>query len=315
MTYYWKWCYNHYQSDQSGEFIEAAIEISDVLNGHPSSLPLEELLENIHTDFGVEIKSGNDASNCIIVSRDALTFTFGEGGNDYIWGRLGTDVMFGGEGDDTLVGWYGDDALFGQEGDDNLYGGSGDDFLRGDDGDDLISGGSGDDIIEGGHGDDIIFGGKGDDMITAGAGADWIDGGRGNDTIHGNSTSDEIYGGKGDDVIDGGGGADILDGGKGDDFIEGGIGDDFMTGGSGADIFFFDTSSSFAGQQDVIDDFEIGVDTIRFDQDVDAFMLQASDDGDLEIVAPGGTIELNGIAFDPLMTFQQLVDDGIVDFG
>jgi len=337
MTFYWNWYRNYYQSDQSAEFIETAIDISNALNGRPTHPPLDDLLASISTDFGVHIRSGDDHDNCILVSRNALTFTFAEGGDDHVWGRAGTDVIFGGTGNDKLLGWGGDDALFGQDGDDRLYGMWGDDYIDGGDGNDIISGGSGNDIIEGGFGDDHIYGGSGDDMISAGPGADVIYAGRGNDTVEGNSTADTIYGGKGDDNIDGGGGADMIDGGKGDDFIDGGIGDDFLVGGSGADSFFFDPSARNEGV-DVIDDFHVGEDVLILsthgllrlgaenadgdpelsgnDLDVlDTFILQASADGDLEIVHPNGSIELNGIAYDAHLTFAQLVEDGVVDFG
>lgn len=70
-----------------------------------------------------------------------------------------------------------------------------------------------------------------------------------------------LVGGDGDDVIVGGAGDDILTGGKGADTL---------TGGGGADLFTFQATSGAAtsgavfGQPDVITDFVVGTDRLRF---------------------------------------------------
>ncbi|SOC21012.1 M10 family metallopeptidase C-terminal domain-containing protein [Rhodobacter maris] len=53
----------------------------------------------------------------------------------------------------------------------------------------------------------------------------------------------------------------MIDGGAGNDVINGGSGDDTMTGGAGADIFVF--NEMIDGDEDLILDFEDGLDLIR----------------------------------------------------
>lgn len=326
-----------YESEQSGAFISTAIAISDSLNGNPNpdGLSLSALIDSICTEFGVTITTGDDWANCIVVPRQALTFTFGEGCNDYIMGRKGSDVMFGGNGNDWLYGRQGDDALIGGNGHDRLFGGNGEDFLRGDRGNDLLKGGGGDDILEGGAGNDRLFGGAGNDRIDGGDGNDRIHGGDGDDFISMGAGDDIIRGGRGNDVVEGGEGNDIIYGGQGDDILQAGSGSDVLIGGSGADVFFF-----FAGNDDgddIVKDFELGVDTLLFNvgsilnatpgladadgdpelnigSDLDAsdlWLIQASADGDVEIVVPSGrTIELDGFAYHDGITFTSLIEAG-----
>lgn len=74
---------------------------------------------------------------------------------------------------------------------------------------------------------------------------------------------------KSDDITDvemnGGTGADTLIGGAGDDVIYGGYGKDIMTGGNGANVFVFsEIRDSDLVTRDIITDFQVGVDTLRF---------------------------------------------------
>ena len=93
------------------------------------------------------------------------------------------------------------------------------------------------------NGSDIIIGTDLADGVYLLDGDDIASGGLGND---------KLYGGNGDDGILGGGGNDKL---------TGGTGNDTMTGGAGADNFYF----VYGDGQDVITDFEIGIDTITID--------------------------------------------------
>ena len=325
-------------ADQSRAFIENAIQISNALElGEPGDTPVGDLIDNVSSEFGVTIKEGNDFGNFMMVDSGALTFTVGYGGNDFILGRSGTDVMFGASGNDILIGRSGDDGLFGGDGHDRLFGGTGDDFLRGGDGCDILKGGRGDDDLEGGDGKDWLFGGKGDDYFNGGDGNDYIVGGSGNDYINRSNGDDCIHGGSGDDTLEGGAGNDYISGGSGNDFFSAGSGDDILIGGEGADTFFWEVG--FGEGDDVIKDFEFGTDKVLFrlqsildstpgladadgdpefnlGKDLDAsdlWLIQASDDGDVLVTLPEFSIEFDGIAYDPSITFEMLVDAGALD--
>ena len=331
--------HNQYPTpEQSEAFIENAVQISNALElGEPTDTPLEELVANISGTFGVSIKGGNDCGNFIFADKGGLTFSVGLGGNDFMLGRSGTDVMFGGSGHDKLIGWGGDDALFGGSGNDKLFGGSGDDFLRGGEGRDLLKGGSGEDRLEGGDDDDWLFGHSGDDYLNGGDGDDLIVGGAGNDYINRSNGDDCIHGGEGDDTLEGGAGNDYISGGTGNDFLSAAGGDDILIGGDGADTFFWEVG--FGEGDDVVKDFEFGTDKVLFrlqsildstpdlanadgdpdfdlGKDLDAselWLIQASEDGDVLITLPEFSIEFDGVAYDPSITFEMLVETGALD--
>ncbi|MEM1100406.1 MAG: DUF4214 domain-containing protein [Pseudomonadota bacterium] len=75
--------------------------------------------------------------------------------------------------------------------------------------------------------------------------------GPGGETLNGTGADDHVLGGAGNDR---------LSGGAGDDRIQDGAGTDRMTGGAGADTFVITPD----GQQDVIEDFELGKDSLDF---------------------------------------------------
>jgi len=78
--------------------------------------------------------------------------------------------------------------------------------------------------------------------------------------LKGTANGDVLVGRGGNDRLTGGLGNDILDGGAGNDRIDGGAGDDTLTGFSGKDTFVFAEGSG----NDVITDFELGLDVITF---------------------------------------------------
>lgn len=244
-------------------------------------------------------------------------FTFADGGlesvgsgRDAVIGSDLPDVMFLGKGADIANGGDSIDVIKGGRGKDTINGGEGNDFLHG---------GRGQDIMNGGEGNDLVAGNRGKDDLSGGSGEDLVRGGRGDDTLRGNDDDDHLYGGRKDDIL------------------AGGSGDDFLKGGSGADQFVFNPNnlgssghSEKAGEplegNDVIDDFDIAegdmlvLDMSSFEQktldelaaaDGDVNKLElidlitanvvtlgASDDNDLLIGHPAGTIELNGIPSD-----------------
>jgi Ca2+-binding RTX toxin-like protein len=93
---------------------------------------------------------------------------------------------------------------------------------------------------------------------------DLVSGGMESDTIYSGGGNDSISGNDGDDNLFGEAGNDIIKGGAGDDTIMGGAGADIMTGGTGSDQFVF-SSSDLDGSLDIIQDFTLEEDVIRFE--------------------------------------------------
>lgn len=285
------------------EFLDTALILADLIDGGIIEDDPETALAAVadfNETFDIDPILGGSGSDIIGV----------ESGS-------GFNFVFGGDGSDILTGKRGNDALAGSNGSDVLRGRGGDDFLGGGNGRDILFGGGGNDVISGGAGGDIIRGGSGDDMAFGGAGADVIRGGRG------------------EDMLFGGAGADDLRGGKDDDILVGGRGDDILRGGQGADKFLFNPDDPQLGD-DIIRDFELGVDAIVLEaeqvvasldgnlgddgvfgfDDLNAetgWGLSASGDGDLLVTHPGGTIEVDGVAFDPSATIEGLVGAGAVE--
>ena len=167
---------------------------------------------------------------------------------------------------------------------------------------DYIDGDYGNDTLWGGAGDDIVYGNTGDDTISGDSGDDWLYGDRGSESNWANG-NDSIVGGSGNDYLFGAGGNDTLNGGTDNDTIEGGTGNDFLTGGPGADVFRFDISTE-AGigatdSEDVIYDFEDGVDLIEFHLNGEIFSVEVipDADGDAHILVNDKIdIELDGVS-------------------
>jgi len=127
--------------------------------------------------------------------------------------------------------------------------------------------------------------------------ADIINGSATADKVEGKGGGDTISGLGGNDLLNGDGGNDVLFGGDGNDILDGGTGNDRMSGGAGADIFEFGDVRS---GNDVITDFQDGVDHIEFDLlRVNSFRditITSQADGDALISWAGGSIELVGVS-------------------
>jgi Ca2+-binding RTX toxin-like protein len=136
---------------------------------------------------------GNDRIDATLGSGES----YGEDGNDKIWGGDRNDKIVGGDDDDYIVGGEGDDQLYGDgtlgtlgdgDGDDTIYAGKGNDSLHGGEGDDNLYGEDGDDYLWGGAGKNNLYGGAGDDELRSGDSGHFSDptdtlrGGTGNDT-------------------------------------------------------------------------------------------------------------------------------------
>lgn len=89
-------------------------------------------------------------------------------------------------------------------------------------------------------------------MLRGGDGADKLFGGNGADSLRGDT---------GADLLRGEGGNDVLRGGAYHDTLVGGFGNDLLIGGRGRDVFVFAENHG----RDVVRDFAIGLDRIRFD--------------------------------------------------
>lgn len=175
--------------------------------------------------------------------------------------------------------------LEGGAGDDDLYGRDGDDILLGGDGNDRHFAGTGADRMAGGLGDDRYYLQGGDDLVNEnpGEGTDRIytrDShalqaeieqlflqGFGNSTGVGNAADNYLRGNFGNNRLDGGDGNDEMAGLDGRDRLIGGLGSDDMRGNADADVFVFRSiAEAPAGAgQDLIRDFEVGVDRLNLD--------------------------------------------------
>ncbi len=190
------------------------------------------------------------------------------GGTDTLFnsGQIGGSVQFGINEDQMLnsgtvagsVLLLGGNDTYTAAGDGVVLGG-----IEGGAGDDTITGGNLSDYIDGGDDNDRIYGRDGDDDLRAGTGADFVSGGMGDDQILGDDGRDKIFGGDGDDTLNGGRDQDTIRGGNGDDEIKGGRLADVLNGGAGADVFVYGVKQdSSTGASDVIQDYEVGIDTI-----------------------------------------------------
>jgi len=214
----------------------------------------------------------------------------GNNGDDRAIGRVDTVdyVLIGGTGNDFLGGAGGNDRLEGGEGDDILYGGAGNDIIYGDAGRDAIRAGAGDDFIyfdsrdmmsdENGA---IDIGGEGYDTLVLQNGTtfrtSWLNW-YGIERFYGKGGDDRVIGR--DDSVDyylvGQNGNDELAGAGGDDFLSGGGQDNILTGGGGADTFYFHITHT----DDIVTDFEDGVDLMRFNNPTFSFAgMTVIDDG------------------------------------
>jgi Ca2+-binding RTX toxin-like protein len=226
-----------------------------------------------------------------------------------------------------------------------IVGTAGKDILLGTDLYDIMSGGAGDDTLDGGGGNDKMSGGDGNDAFMGGAGADAMDGGTGIDTVTytdsaaavrvnlgerglggqaegdtyinienvtGSQYGDVLIGTNDGNTINGGLGNDQIFGGKGNDVVIGGRGDDRLTGGLDADTFVF-TTTPYGPQAgvDVITDFHVGEDVLRFNNPYsyggvdsldDLAFSQVGNDTVISYGYMGDSITLAGVNLDQLMS-------------
>jgi len=269
--------------DPSANTGDAAGDIYDSIEGLDGSAWNDLLIgdngDNVLSGGGGKDRLEGHGGNDTLYGGGGADELLGHGGNDTIYGGAGGDNISASDGNDYVDGGDGSDRIGGGNGNDTLYGGAGNDIIGSGNGNDFIDAGAGNDVMSGGYGADVVLGGGGKDTLAGSYGDDLVDGGAGDDSLGGGTGRDRLYGGDGNDSIGAGDGDDQAWGGSGNDFIaggngndrlwgevgndtlNGGLGDDALYGGAGADTFVF---NAFAvGEKDTIQDFELGIDTIR----------------------------------------------------
>ncbi len=156
-----------------------------------------------------------------------------------------------------------DSVIMGSAGDDNIDGDESNDVISAKDGADVVSGGDGNDYISGGEGDDQIKGDAGNDQLFGGAGDDQLEGGDGDDILSGDAGNDALYGGNGSDIF-------VFDIGLGNDYVDGG-------GGAGW-VDTIDLSDYAKDAVDVSSPWQIEVDGMAVDYEIDAGLLELGED-------------------------------------
>ena len=281
---------------------EAGIDVIQYIGGpgDVADLTIEQIGANtqITSSIGILTLIGVDAATVTVAD-----FIFSDSAPNATGITVTTDLT---AGNDVFVGDENDDVVNGLDGNDNITGGIGDDTLNGGDGNDLLTGGLGADALIGGEGIDrvlytnasvgVTINAINTALNTGEAAGDTYDsienfsGSNGDDSITSGNAANVLIGLGGDDVLLGAGGNDTLFGGDDDDRLIGGTGDDNLFGQGGADTFVFFANAG----NDIIRDFEDGVDIIQFRDMVDAFTdLTISQDGaNAVITSDNGVITL-----------------------
>lgn len=226
------------------------------------------------------------------------------------------DTLQGDENANSLYGEAGNDVLKGAGGSDKLYGGAGDDQLNSDTWGDFLDGGSGNDTVNFSEATNGVWVNLSSGFYHAGfhpwypapgtapniVDVENVYGTNYYDNIHGSNGDNVLFGLGAADRLYGYGGDDALNGGEGKDLITGGTGNDFLTGGTEGDTFAFYAYGGVVDiGQDVIEDFEVGMDHIHLDDaifadfaDVQANMQQVGNDVVITYDA-GNTITLQNV--------------------
>ena len=293
--------------------------LQTVANGEPGLL-LSQGTAYIQNSQGLDIVELNgrlvvvQASTTGGLSGGVTLLEIGGGLPGSFEGGADDDLFFNFSRDALARGNGGDDLFRAGLGSLSAYGGTGNDDWRGGVKDEFAYGGTGNDILSGGSGDDTIYGGHEAGEVTndTEGDADIIGGGKGKDVIKGYNDDDSLYGEDNADTLYGESGNDLIYGGKGNDLIFGGLDDDTLDGGTGSDDFVFLTI--FGPNNDVINNFEVSVDQIKFkgsevNNIFDVLAIMSQDGADVVItVSANCTLTLTDITLDDLTPANFLYD-------
>ena len=208
---------------------------------------------------------------------------------------------------ENVVGSDGDDLILGNNEINVLEGGLGNDSIHSFGGQDTIDGGDGIDtaLFSAGAGVVVDLDENGDAVATVNA-ADGatLDAVFAFENINGSNNAASPNGGA--DVLSGNSGVNVLNGQAGDDVLNGEGGDDVLIGGSGADTFAFGPDFG----NDVIEDFEVGVDALDFSGASSSSFVRLTQDGDDAVIDFGseGSVRVAGVQSDDIS------DDFAADF-
>ena len=207
----------------------------------------------------------------VIVGDDDDNDVTGTDGNDWIVSGNGNKTVNAGKGNDLIqVGW-GD---LGSEGTQVINAGSGNDEIYADGGTNILNGGENNDIIfVENTNNNVLNGDVGDDTLEVYGDGHTLNGGDGNDKLivrYGNNCT--------------------LNGNKGNDTLYGGDGMNGFYGGSGNDIFCFNSESK---GDTFIYDYEIGLDIIKFEDNIGIADSSVNTYGDVHLkLTTGGTVDI-----------------------
>lgn len=153
------------------------------------------------------------------------------------------------------------------------------------------------------NGDDIVFLEGGDDFVRLGKGDDIAFGGDGDDTLMGQKGNNMLYGEDGNDTLDSGHHASVLNGGLGDDVLSANLtrnGEHILSGGQGADTFTFYSNKSTTKGTAIVQDFEVGIDTLDLDGSFSAYSAsyEETDEGLLVSFDNGSDVMFLGLGYE-----------------
>jgi len=229
----------------------------------------------------VNLAGGSGEGDSAGDTYDSIEGVIGSAHNDIITGDANANTVQGGAGDDVIRTGDGSDLIAGNAGNDIIYGGLGTDIMQGEGGADTFLFETAQDSqatpqivadiindfqtgidkidISGFSPTSVTFGTEGEFntvVATSASGTFTV-------RVRGPVTASDIITTATGSAINGGAGADSLIGTGGGDTIIGGGGGDTLTGGGGADTFrYTSTSDSTVANQDVITDFQTGLDRI-----------------------------------------------------
>ncbi len=259
----------------------------------------------------VKTIDGRDCSYISIIGNANDNIIYAGKRDGSLSGGAGNDKLYGGDGSDTFIHSGGNDTIFNYDGDriqlsnskfKNIIVSGQDVKLYLEDNSVITVKNAADQRIYGTNADgtsfgigtadkDSLYGSEGVDYLYGFAGDDGLQGDEGNDWLYGGDGNDNLSGSYGNDHLYGEAGGDLLYGGEGNDWLYGGAGNNEIYGGDGNDFFCFNSQSK---GQTTINDYEVGIDVIRFEEGV-TFTGGVSDSYNVTLsLTTGGKIEIYG---------------------